>query len=264
MRTKTGSLGRISLNAATALAIAFGTGCAMPKPSGFLGNYSHLKRVNDSTWRYVDAARLATYNKYLISSVKVLVNSYDGTPLTSDQQEQAANRFREIIVKALTGECELVDKPSGRTAEVRAAITVAYPVGPSLTIGLEGEIIDAYSGQQLAAVMTYQSGPPQFEGGPPSLSEAALGWGWWNVHSAVWIMEDWADRLRKAIRESHGKSQARLDLWKKYYRKISKAVSPIRAAQFLQVENQMALFVDMSIASKMPTIGPVKAEGGTK
>ena len=59
-------------------------------------------------------------------------------------------------------------------------------------------------------------------------------------------------------------NQARLDLWKKYYRKISKAVSPIRAAQFLQVENQMALFVDMSIASEMPTIGMPKAESSAK
>jgi len=49
--------------------------------------------------------------------------------------------------------------------------------------------------------------------------------------------------------------QDRLDLWKKYHRKISDAVSPVRAAQFLQVENQMALFVDISIASEMPAIG---------
>lgn len=53
-------------------------------------------------------------------------------------------------------------------------------------------------------------------------------------------------------------TQARLDLWKKYNRKITKAVSPIRAAQFLQVENQVALFVDMSIASEMPEIAPSK------
>jgi len=56
-------------------------------------------------------------------------------------------------------------------------------------------------------------------------------------------------------------NQARLDLWKKYHRKISKAVSAVRAAQFLQVENQMALFVDMTIASEMPAIGAPKAEG---
>jgi hypothetical protein len=50
-------------------------------------------------------------------------------------------------------------------------------------------------------------------------------------------------------------SQDRLDLWKKYHQQISDAVSPIRAAQFLQVENQMAIFVDLNIASEMPVVG---------
>ena len=50
-------------------------------------------------------------------------------------------------------------------------------------------------------------------------------------------------------------AQDRLDLWKKYHQQISDAVSPIRAAQFLQVEHQLALFVDISIASEMPVIG---------
>jgi hypothetical protein len=60
-------------------------------------------------------------------------------------------------------------------------------------------------------------------------------------------------------------AQARLDLWKKYHRKISAAVSPIRAAQFLQVENQVALFVDMAIASEMPQVElPTAPATGTK
>jgi hypothetical protein len=50
-------------------------------------------------------------------------------------------------------------------------------------------------------------------------------------------------------------SQDRLDLWRKYQQQISAAVSPIRAAQFLQVENQMAIFVDLNIASEMPLVG---------
>jgi len=50
-------------------------------------------------------------------------------------------------------------------------------------------------------------------------------------------------------------AQDRLDLWKKYHQQISNAVSPIRAAQFLQVENQMAIFVDLNIASEMPVVG---------
>ena len=49
--------------------------------------------------------------------------------------------------------------------------------------------------------------------------------------------------------------QDRLDLWKKYHHQISAAVSPIRAAQFLQAEHQIALFVDIQIASEMPVVG---------
>ncbi|HOC00550.1 MAG TPA: hypothetical protein PKM43_17605 [Verrucomicrobiota bacterium] len=51
--------------------------------------------------------------------------------------------------------------------------------------------------------------------------------------------------------------QARLDLWKKYQKRITKAVSPARAAQFLQVEHQMALFMDLNIAADMPPLGKV-------
>ena len=50
-------------------------------------------------------------------------------------------------------------------------------------------------------------------------------------------------------------AQDRLDLWKKYHQQIRDAVSPVRAAQFLQVEHQLALFVDISIASEMPVVG---------
>jgi hypothetical protein len=49
----------------------------------------------------------------------------------------------------------------------------------------------------------------------------------------------------------------RLDLWKKYRKKIAKAVSPARAAQFLQVENQVALFMDLNIAAEMPVLRTV-------
>ncbi len=47
----------------------------------------------------------------------------------------------------------------------------------------------------------------------------------------------------------------RLKLWKKYYNKISKALSPIRAAQFIQIEHEIALYIDLSIASEMPLLG---------
>ncbi len=60
--------------------------------------------------------------------------------------------------------------------------------------------------------------------------------------------KDMAKRWFKAQR-------ARLSLLEKYHRKIQKALSPVQAGQFLQIENQVSLFVDLTIASEMPAVG---------
>jgi len=49
--------------------------------------------------------------------------------------------------------------------------------------------------------------------------------------------------------------RARLDLLEKYHAKIEKSLSPVQAGQFLQIENQLGLFVDITIASEMPKVG---------
>ena len=49
--------------------------------------------------------------------------------------------------------------------------------------------------------------------------------------------------------------RARLDLLEKYHGKIEKALTPLQAGQFLQIENQLALFLDITIAGEMPTVG---------
>ena len=58
----------------------------------------------------------------------------------------------------------------------------------------------------------------------------------------------------KPGRPHHVSQQDRLDLWRKYHKRISRALSPLRGGQFLQVENQMALFIDLNIAEEMPPI----------
>jgi hypothetical protein len=63
--------------------------------------------------------------------------------------------------------------------------------------------------------------------------------------------EDIASRWFKGQR-------ARLDLLEKSHRKIKKALSPIRAGQFLQIEHQLGIFVDMTIAAEMPLVGEQK------
>jgi Spy/CpxP family protein refolding chaperone len=52
--------------------------------------------------------------------------------------------------------------------------------------------------------------------------------------------------------------RARLDLLQKYHTRIEKALSPVQAGQFLQIENQIGLFIDVTIASEMPRVGETK------
>ena len=52
--------------------------------------------------------------------------------------------------------------------------------------------------------------------------------------------------------------RARLDLLEKYHRKIEKVLSSMQAAQFLQIENQIGIFIDMTIAAEMPLVGEQK------
>ena len=53
----------------------------------------------------------------------------------------------------------------------------------------------------------------------------------------------------------------RLDMLKKYHRILSKDLSPIRAAQFSQIEHRVGTVVDLMIASELPLVqaGPASA-----
>ena len=44
----------------------------------------------------------------------------------------------------------------------------------------------------------------------------------------------------------------RQGLMEKYYKKLSKSLSPMRASQFLQAEHQLNLLTDLAIASEVP------------
>ena len=63
------------------------------------------------------------------------------------------------------------------------------------------------------------------------------------------------DKARDIAKRWFKAQQARLDLLEKYHGKIEKALSSIQAGQFLQIENQIGLFIDVAIASEMPVVG---------
>lgn len=72
-----------------------------------------------------------------------------------------------------------------------------------------------------------------------------------SLHQAGRLDDKSADKLAESWLAI---ARDRLALWKTYYRKISRALSPVRGAQFLQVEHQMALFIDLGVASEVPVI----------
>jgi hypothetical protein len=171
-------------------------GCAgqtyQPRKSGFLSHYHHMTKVDDTTSRYVNAPRLATYNKFKIVSVQVLTQSYNGKPITPEQQKRIADYLRSSITTALQDKYPVVDAPSTDTAEIRVAVTDAYKGGSQLGISIEGEIQDSFSGVQVAAVMRTE------------LGKMYLG-DWWDGPSAKQIIDGWSQRLRQAIDSSRTK-----------------------------------------------------------
>jgi len=58
-----------------------------------------------------------------------------------------------------------------------------------------------------------------------------------------------ADEL---IKTSFSFQNDRLDLNEKYYQKFADAITPVVAAKYMQLENQIQLILDLSIASNLP------------
>jgi len=49
--------------------------------------------------------------------------------------------------------------------------------------------------------------------------------------------------------------QKKLDLTKEYYKKFSKVLSPVAAAKFVQIENEIDNFISVQVNSQLPLIG---------
>ncbi len=72
------------------------------------------------------------------------------------------------------------------------------------------------------------------------------------AQSATTFDQDQAKELTKRwLKMQH----ERINLWETYAGKISRAVSPVRAAQFLQIENEIATVLDLNVLSNAPLVG---------
>lgn len=197
MRSKFSNLGITPFAALiAAISLILVAGCAShtfaPKQSGFLSHYHHMQRVDDTTQRYINTNRLASYNKFQITAAKCMVTEYDGKPLSLTAQQKVSDYLREAVTKALADRYPIVTSGGADVAEIRVAITDAYKTGNRLGLTVEGEINDSYSTFQAAAVMRTELGEPY------------LG-DWWDGPSAKQIIDAWAARLRETIDIAHGR-----------------------------------------------------------
>jgi len=65
------------------------------------------------------------------------------------------------------------------------------------------------------------------------------------------MTDEEADRLARLRLDHEAKLTA---LKKKYYERFKKALSPVLAARFLQIENQLLAILDLQIASSLPIV----------
>ena len=156
---------RISMALVAALALPGAAGCGSSPPprTGFLTEYSALEQISESELRF-ESPDLGAYARFLVDPVEDRLT--DDTDLTAEQRADAAAYFRDTLVEMLERNgFEVTEAAAGGTARFRIAITdiqkstwwLNLHPGSKLTgagtgrASMEGEILDAITGKQLAA-----------------------------------------------------------------------------------------------------------------
>jgi len=163
----------------------------MSQRPDFLSTYTHLQKVDDTTYRYVSQPLLANCNKFIVSPVKVLFNDFQGNPITTEQRQRSADFVRQTISQALSARYPVVTEPGPEVGEIRIAITEGYRSGGKLGLCVQGEILDN-SNTQVAAVLRTEINDTYSPG-------------WEDKLQARKMVEEWAQRLVAAIDKAHGR-----------------------------------------------------------
>jgi len=166
-----GGVGLLALAAAS-------LGCAAkpPGPTGFLSDYSRLRKVEEGAMRYI-SPELGDYSKFMIDPIEMRVKA---TALKPEQRGEVANYMRESIQKVLQSrKYAIVNTPGVGVARLRIAITGVqdakwwlnvHPASKVTGAGraqasMEAEVVNSVTGAQLAAAIRAGKGK-QFELNP--------------------------------------------------------------------------------------------------
>ena len=163
------------------LAVLMLAACATQSNSGFLTDYSRLRRApqrgeNVISWEK-PGLDLRVYDRLMIDPVAVWLDpDSEAVALGDDALREVAAVFTKILRERIEPYYTLVKAPGHAVLRVRIAITDVAPAAegapadtPKVDLGgaaMEAEIIDAMTGEQLAAVVDRLEGSAAFRDAP--------------------------------------------------------------------------------------------------
>ncbi len=193
--------------------IQFGCGPNAVVKTGFLTDYSRLRKESSSALRHINKEALARYSNFIVDPVEVhfhrgskAVEHRTKGKLTQRQVSDLTNYLHARIIKAVEGSGNrVVYRPASGVARIRVAITdidrstAASLLPQAKLIGagiggasMEAEIVDSVTGEQIGAVVESKMGS--------RMPFANLG----EWDAAKQVMDDWAKRFKKRLDEAHG------------------------------------------------------------
>ena len=198
----------ISMVLFTALA-----GCAEKNVvySGFLRDYSQLKPDPEvgGALRYLNPRKsLKEYNRFQIDPIAVQFSrGATGAAIDPAKLNNLTVYFRNELVKALTKNYRVVNRPGPRVLRIRAAITDVDESEPLLNIhpamklsgmglggaSMEAEAVDSVTGERIGAIKETRSG-----------NRMSITAGLSRLGHAKQVIRYWVSRFMKNLDKAHG------------------------------------------------------------
>ncbi len=187
--------------------------CATPvsvsDQSGFLSDYSKLKRIDDSMLQFVDEAA-GDYSSFIIEPIVIAFRQAPGEQVFTDEElNELSAYFEEAAIDALSRDegYPIVKSPGPGVARIRIGITDVEETIGVLNISIytkitglglggasfEGEVVDSVTGQQVAATVRWGTGSRILKAGITHTGDAKI------------AINRWAKDLRAQVDEAHGR-----------------------------------------------------------
>jgi hypothetical protein len=192
----------VSVSFCTMAVLAMLIGCEAPSSTaeitvtGFLSDYSGLKPISDTSYRYVNPKYdLGRYGSFIVDPVKIIFNEQTKAKVKSwDDLEKLRAYMRKTFINAIEPRYNAVGRgPGPGTARIRIALTNVERAAPFRLgrVSMEVELLDTQTSEQIAALIESQEKGIPFYGHEP-----------WSGAKA--IMDDWAQRFYNRLEEAHG------------------------------------------------------------